>query len=384
LLNGASCVVNHAEYVWQPFTKLCRELRSKLLHVYCNSYVTPPVSQAVPAHADDRDVFILQILGRKHWRVFGTPPIKFPYSDEQVGKNVDIPSSVWDSPPAIDCVLNPGDVLYMPRGFVHEAHCPAETSSWHATLAVATHDWSWTKVFASTIAEAMDAEASARWRAAVPLTLGGHLGPQDPADADAVAEAEVERLVDFVRKTASAPALRKRLIAKLENHNRNQAEAATSFHDDLSACLPEDRGAAPMQWGTRFVNADTRLRRANSEEERELEVAVQRMGGKGKAKGLGKGGMVVREEVRSAALCTLDALEQRSDRGLAVCEFAEVVPDLRDRVPFDELTQLCLARVGVAAGCLQVVAGEAEPDARTKPAAQIGKERYQANMSACC
>jgi len=69
LRDGASCVVNHAEYIWAPFTKLCMDLRKSLAHVYANSYVTPPGTQAVPAHADDRDVFIVQLCGCKQWRL---------------------------------------------------------------------------------------------------------------------------------------------------------------------------------------------------------------------------------------------------------------------------------------------------------------------------
>uniref|UniRef100_A0A7S4RUP3 Bifunctional lysine-specific demethylase and histidyl-hydroxylase n=1 Tax=Alexandrium monilatum TaxID=311494 RepID=A0A7S4RUP3_9DINO len=382
LLDGASCVVNHAEFVWPPLARLCMEMRSKLLHVYCNSYVTPPAAQAVPPHADDRDVFILQMLGCKHWRVFGNPPIKLPYTDEQVGKNgFPIPDRVFAVPPVIECVLQPGDVLYMPRGFVHEACCPGQTSSWHATLAVATHDWSWSKVFASTIAEAMDAESSAHWRAAVPLGLGTSVGSQDEAEADSVVEAELERLMDLVRQTVSVPALRKRLVAKLESHNWNQVEASSSFQRELSRCPPQEEGPAPLHWRTRFVREDARVRIASEESTEADSLSAGK--GKCKGKGKGKGGIIVREELREAALFTMEELQRRRDEGLVVAEFAKAVPDGVDRMPFDKLAQLCLARVGVAAGLLQVVEAE-EESGFCSDSARVGREKYRARVTACC
>lgn len=382
LLDGASCVVNHAEFVWPPFAKLCKELRARLLHVYCNSYVTPPVSQAVPPHADDRDVFVLQILGRKRWRVYGSPPIKLPYTDEQVGKHgLAIPDSVLNSPPVIEYDLKPGDVLYMPRGFVHEACCPDETSSWHATLAVATHDWSWTKVFASTIAEAMDTEPSARWREAVPLALGR--GPERPgaAGAEAAAEAELERLADFVRQTVSVPLLRKRILAKLESHNGIQTEAASSFLAELSRCLREDPSDVPLHWQTCFVREATRVRQPSREEEAELEARMKGMGkGKCKAKGKGRGSLAIRPEVLGAAASAVRELERRREAGMLVREFAEAAPAAADLGPFDELTQLCLARVGVAAGVLQVV--PSEPGSGSS--AHADREVHRNRVTACC
>ena len=41
--------------------------------VYANCYVTPENSQTAPAHADDRDVFVLQLEGEKHWTLYDAP-----------------------------------------------------------------------------------------------------------------------------------------------------------------------------------------------------------------------------------------------------------------------------------------------------------------------
>ena len=151
-LDGCSLVHNHAELLHGTVAALCHELEQPssqsftplvLPHVYANVYITPPDAQTVPAHADDRDVFVVQVQGQKHWTVSardGHHPL--PYPHQQVGKAPDRPV-----PPAVlDCtvlqvVLRPGDVLYIPRGYVHAAHCTNNHPSVHVTLAIPTHDW---------------------------------------------------------------------------------------------------------------------------------------------------------------------------------------------------------------------------------------------------
>ena len=129
--------------------------------------------------------------------------------------------------PLLECVLQPGDVLYMPRGFVHEAFCPSDASSWHATLAVATHDWSWTKVAGSAMAAAMDRDASGRWRTAVPLTCG----VQDSTQAGAAAAlgGQLEELLGVLRQAVSPAAMQAALLAKTAVRNAGQDKAIASF-----------------------------------------------------------------------------------------------------------------------------------------------------------
>jgi ribosomal protein L16 Arg81 hydroxylase len=142
-LDGCSVIVNHLERSCEAVRSLCQRLRHDVPHCFGNLYLTPPQAQAVDAHADDRDVIVLQLAGSKRWRVWSVPPVVRPGPHEQVGKNGRaVPEAVMDSAPL--CVtLSAGDALYMPRGFVHEA-CTDETcASLHLTLALPTDDWSW-------------------------------------------------------------------------------------------------------------------------------------------------------------------------------------------------------------------------------------------------
>ena len=150
-LAGTSVIWNHADQISPEVGALCENLQrgnsnNKFPHAYANAYLTPPHSQTVPAHADDRDVLVFQLRGRKHWKVYKNIPMLHPYPHEQVGKaGIAVPESVLNGPLAFDGCLSPGDVLYLPRGMVHEASTvdldgPPDLS-FHITVALATHDW---------------------------------------------------------------------------------------------------------------------------------------------------------------------------------------------------------------------------------------------------
>ena len=148
-LDGCSVVVNHVERACGGIAALCKSLRDDVPHAFGNLYLTPPLGQAVDAHADDRDVLVVQLSGTKHWRLLGSePPIAFPMSDEQVGKaGLAVPESALRGE-VTEHELVEGDCLYIPRGWVHEARTGASEPSLHLTIALPTHDWCWAKVAA--------------------------------------------------------------------------------------------------------------------------------------------------------------------------------------------------------------------------------------------
>jgi hypothetical protein len=74
-LDGCSIVVNHADWSSAEIATLCLDLQKSFPHGYANAYLTPPASQAVSPHADDRDVLVIQLVGKKHWKVYSQVPI---------------------------------------------------------------------------------------------------------------------------------------------------------------------------------------------------------------------------------------------------------------------------------------------------------------------
>jgi len=86
-IDGCSIIVNHADFHYEKIAELCTNLQQTFPHVYANAYLTPAGSHAVKAHADDRDVLVIQVKGKKKWRVYKQVPIQHPQTNEQVGKN---------------------------------------------------------------------------------------------------------------------------------------------------------------------------------------------------------------------------------------------------------------------------------------------------------
>lgn len=68
-----------------------------------------------------------------------------------------VPLDVLSSPPAIQTTLQPGHILYIPRGYVHQAQTHDTAPSFHATVAVPTHDWTLSHTLTHAIQKALDA-----------------------------------------------------------------------------------------------------------------------------------------------------------------------------------------------------------------------------------
>ena len=214
-LDGCSVVINHADETCPYIATLCEDLQQSFPHAYANTYLTPPNSQAVPPHADDRDVLIIQVVGQKHWRVYRKIPIPFPYPHEQVGKEgMEIPPPVLEGPLLIDRVLRPGDVLYMPRGYVHEARSLEEEPSFHVTVALATHDWTLSGILTTatqhTLGRIID------YRMALPL----HYGREQCSGSDkAELQQQIDHCFEELKKQITADSVMNNLGYKYQRHN---------------------------------------------------------------------------------------------------------------------------------------------------------------------
>ncbi|XP_058224695.1 uncharacterized protein LOC131333889 isoform X2 [Rhododendron vialii] len=107
-----------------------------------NMYLTPPNSQGLACHRDDHCVFVCQLVGVKKWTVFHPKTLQLPRLYETVENTHEAATLALDGSEQI--FLREGDVLYIPRGFPHEACTvvdndrPNETAelSLHLTLAI--------------------------------------------------------------------------------------------------------------------------------------------------------------------------------------------------------------------------------------------------------
>ena len=104
----------------------------------CNAYWTPPNSQGFAPHWDDIDAFVLQLEGTKRWRLYPSrdESEKFPrFSSQEFSAEE---RKMLESLEYEEVILNPGDLLYMPRGTIHEAFCVENSvqASLHLTISV--------------------------------------------------------------------------------------------------------------------------------------------------------------------------------------------------------------------------------------------------------
>ncbi|MEU6131648.1 cupin domain-containing protein [Saccharopolyspora sp. NPDC047091] len=133
---GATVVLQALHRTWSGVVDLTTALAAELGHpVQANAYVTPPSSRGFAAHYDVHDVFVLQLAGRKHWTVHA-PVHPDPLRDQPWNGHASaVAARARDDAPDIDAVLEPGDAMYLPRGWLHAATALGDVSA-HLTIGV--------------------------------------------------------------------------------------------------------------------------------------------------------------------------------------------------------------------------------------------------------
>ncbi|MEU4692747.1 cupin domain-containing protein [Actinoplanes sp. NPDC023714] len=132
---GATLVLQGLHRLWPPLIAFAGELGARLNRpLQMNAYLTPPASQGFATHYDTHDVFVLQIDGTKQWRVH-PPVLADPLENQPWGGRADEVAATAEGEPALDVVLEPGDALYLPRGWLHSARALGGRSL-HLTIGV--------------------------------------------------------------------------------------------------------------------------------------------------------------------------------------------------------------------------------------------------------
>ncbi|MEU4567819.1 cupin domain-containing protein [Micromonospora sp. NPDC023956] len=133
--DGATLVLQGLHRTWPALIDLARDLGLAVGQpLQVNAYLTPPGNQGFATHYDTHDVFVLQVDGRKRWRIH-PPVLPDPLERQPWGGRADEVSATAEGAAALDVVLAPGDALYLPRGWLHSAQAQ-ESSSLHLTIGV--------------------------------------------------------------------------------------------------------------------------------------------------------------------------------------------------------------------------------------------------------
>jgi ribosomal protein L16 Arg81 hydroxylase len=141
---GATLILQALHRFWRPLAWFCRNLEETLgCPTQTNVYITPKSSQGFAPHYDTHDVFVLQVHGTKHWLLYGSP---IPLPDKTLPYKG---SEIEPGEPSHEFDLKAGGLIYIPRGYVHEA-VTSESESVHITLGI--HSYTWIDVFSEAVA----------------------------------------------------------------------------------------------------------------------------------------------------------------------------------------------------------------------------------------
>ncbi|PAW93037.1 hypothetical protein CKK33_05820 [Mucilaginibacter sp. MD40] len=132
---GATIVLQRMKYSLESLSNFTAELERLLnFRTETNIFITPENAKGFNAHYDNHNVVILQLYGKKTWNLYDInkkQPI-LSESYKQLNYEGIEPCKVIE--------LLPGDLLYIPRGMVHEAVTVKE-SSVHLTLGLFPDTW---------------------------------------------------------------------------------------------------------------------------------------------------------------------------------------------------------------------------------------------------
>lgn len=115
LRSGATFIANAIHDYHEPIRRLSDEIEQSLgTYVNVNLYASWRSTRGFATHWDDHDVYVIQAVGEKRWHLFGETRNLPTTLDNR--PNLDRPDEpVWSGK------LTAGDVLYVPRGWWHDA-----------------------------------------------------------------------------------------------------------------------------------------------------------------------------------------------------------------------------------------------------------------------
>jgi ribosomal protein L16 Arg81 hydroxylase len=132
---GATISLPSLHRTWAPLSSLCTRLEEAIDYaVHANVYITPGQAAGFPPHYDTHEVLVLQIAGKKKWLI-DEPPLKLPHTSQRF-KSADY----TPGPRMMEIELVAGDLLYLPRGYVHST-TTSEYHSAHVTLGINVLTW---------------------------------------------------------------------------------------------------------------------------------------------------------------------------------------------------------------------------------------------------
>ncbi len=147
LTDGGTLSIRSLERLKPTIAALYRGVAKETGHrVHVNAYYTPIDRQGLRYHYDPYVTLIVQLSGQKAWplhRPFVQNPVREYGSYHTRGFTPEEWRFLEHTPPAETYTLKPGDVFWLPPGFVHAPYTVGDEPSLHLTVALKQRTWQW-------------------------------------------------------------------------------------------------------------------------------------------------------------------------------------------------------------------------------------------------
>jgi hypothetical protein len=132
LANGATLILNWCDEAHPPLREVCVYLERMFhVHVQANLYAGWRADNGFDVHWDEQDNLVLQVAGRKRWKVW-RPTRLYPFRRDAADTSS---KTKPDEEPFWEGTLQQGDLLHVPRGWWHVAY-PMDEPCLHLTVTV--------------------------------------------------------------------------------------------------------------------------------------------------------------------------------------------------------------------------------------------------------
>ncbi|GMT09449.1 hypothetical protein PFISCL1PPCAC_746, partial [Pristionchus fissidentatus] len=168
--SGCSVQLTNPQTYSKEIWYLCDTLQ-EMFHCFvgANTYITPAGASGFAPHWDEIDAFLLQVEGRKYWRVWAPESADTELPLESSGNFTE--ADMEGRKPAFEGWIESGDLLYIPRGFIHQARTDASVHSLHVTISVG-RQWTFSNYFQKLLPAAMEAFTTDRVKLRKQLPAG--------------------------------------------------------------------------------------------------------------------------------------------------------------------------------------------------------------------
>lgn len=132
---GATMILQRLHRRHPELARFCAAMEAEFSHPFqTNIYFTPAKAKGFKVHYDTHDVFVMQIEGDKDWSIYNEA-VQLPISGQHFRRE-----EHKKGEETMSFHLHAGDILYIPRGWMHDARS-LDTNSLHITVGALTYSW---------------------------------------------------------------------------------------------------------------------------------------------------------------------------------------------------------------------------------------------------